>query len=102
MSNSGETVRQCSPDARRQPPLLGRRTMKKTIAFCAFAAGIAVTAGSAVAADKPLIGIVSIAATEANNVRYINGAEAAAKELGWEISVIDAAGSADQANAGIQ
>ena len=28
--------------------------------------------------------------------------EAAAKELGWEVSVIDAAGSADQANAAIQ
>jgi ribose transport system substrate-binding protein len=54
------------------------------------------------AQDKPLVGIVSISATEANNARYIKGAEAAAKELGWEVSVIDAAGSADQANAAIQ
>jgi ribose transport system substrate-binding protein len=54
------------------------------------------------AADAPLVGIVSISATEANNARYISGAEAAAKELGWQISVIDAAGSADQANAAIQ
>jgi ribose transport system substrate-binding protein len=56
----------------------------------------------ALAEDKPLVGIVSISATEANNARYIGGAEAAAKELGWEVSVIDAAGSADQANAAIQ
>ncbi len=59
-------------------------------------------AAPALAADKPLVGIVSISATEANNARYIKGAEAAAKELGWEVSVIDAAGNADQANAAIQ
>ncbi|NKL24506.1 substrate-binding domain-containing protein, partial [Rhizobium leguminosarum bv. viciae] len=54
------------------------------------------------AEDKPLIGLVSIAATEANNVRYINGAKKAAEELGYDVSVVDAAGSADQANAAIQ
>ena len=59
-------------------------------------------AAPAWAADKPLVGIVSISATEANNARYIKGAEAAAKEFGWEVSVIDAAGNADQANAAIQ
>ena len=63
---------------------------------------MALPAGVAAAQDKTLLGIVSIAATEANNVRYISGATAAAKELGWEVSVIDAAGSADQANAAIQ
>src|ERR1700674_1756379 len=66
------------------------------------AAGLFVAAGSAHAADQPLLGIVSIAATEANNVRYIAGASAAAKEEGWTVSVIDAAGSADQANTSIQ
>ena len=54
------------------------------------------------AQEAPLVGIVSISATEANNARYIKGAEAAAEKLGWKVSVIDAAGSADQANAGIQ
>ena len=54
------------------------------------------------AADKPLLGIVSIAATEANNVRYIQGATKAADELGWQVNVVDAAGNADQANAAIQ
>ncbi len=66
------------------------------------AAAATVAAAPAHAADKPLIGLVSIAATEANNVRYINGAKKAAEELGYEVSVVDAAGSADQANAAIQ
>jgi len=71
-----------------------------TIGF--LTAGLTLTAGLAQAADQPLLGIVSIAATEANNVRYIAGATAAAKEDGWTVSVIDAAGSADQANTSIQ
>lgn len=76
--------------------------MRQTIVSSVLAAALALGASAAIAAEKPLIGIVSIAATEANNVRYIKGAEKAAAELGWEVSVIDAAGSADQANAGIQ
>jgi ribose transport system substrate-binding protein len=71
----------------------------RTIGFLAAALSLAV--GAAHAEDK-LLGIVSIAATEANNVRYIAGATAAAKEDGWTVSVIDAAGSADQANTSIQ
>lgn len=66
------------------------------------AAGLAIAATAAFADDKPLVGIVSISATEANNARYIEGARKAAGELGYEINVIDAAGSADQANAAIQ
>jgi ribose transport system substrate-binding protein len=75
--------------------------MKRFVVSAAVAA-IGLGALPAVAQDKPLVGIVSISATEANNARYISGAETAAKELGWEVSVIDAAGSADQANAAIQ
>jgi ribose transport system substrate-binding protein len=72
-----------------------------------FSLGLLVAAATATAlpsfaADKPLIGLVSIAATEANNVRFINGAKKAAEELGYEVSVVDAAGSADQANSAIQ
>jgi ribose transport system substrate-binding protein len=74
----------------------------RTFALCAAAAVVAATAGLAEAADAPLLGIVSITATEANNARYIKGAEKAAAERGWEVSVIDAQGSADQANSGIQ
>ena len=49
---------------------------------------------SAAMAEQPLVGIVSISATEANNARYIAGAQAAAKDIGWQVSVIDAAGNA--------
>ena len=66
------------------------------------AASLVMVAGAATAADKPLIGIVSISATEANNVRYIQGATKAAEELGYTVNVVDAAGNADQANAAIQ
>src|SRR5579863_2370357 len=72
----------------------------RTIGF--LVASLLLTAGLAQAADKPLLGIVSISAGEANNARYIKGATAAANEDGWTVSVIDASGSADQANAGIQ
>jgi ribose transport system substrate-binding protein len=66
------------------------------------AAGGILLSVTAYAVDKPLLGIVSISATEANNARYIKGAEAAGQEDGWTVSVVDAAGSADQANAAIQ
>ncbi|HEX6093206.1 MAG TPA: sugar ABC transporter substrate-binding protein [Dongiaceae bacterium] len=76
---------------------------KSSLAFLLMtAAAVAVAAAPASAQDKPLLGIVSITATEANNARYIKGAEKAAAERGWEVAVIDAQGSADQANAGIQ
>jgi ribose transport system substrate-binding protein len=74
----------------------------KFVGFGLLIAATAIAALPAHAADKPLIGLVSIAATEANNVRYINGAKKAAEELGYDVSVVDAAGSADQANAAIQ
>ena len=74
----------------------------KKFAFAAVAAALAFSSSLASAADKPLLGIVSITATEANNVRYIQGATKAANELGWQVNVVDAAGNADQANAAIQ
>lgn len=73
----------------------------KGIAFGLMAA-LALSTTLASAQEDKLIGVVSISATEANNARYIKGAEDAAKEIGWTVSVIDAAGSADQANAAIQ
>ena len=57
---------------------------------------------SAHAQGKPLLGIVSISANEANNARFIQGARKEAAAKGWDVSVIDAQGSADQANAAIQ
>jgi len=74
----------------------------KSVSLGLLIAAMTATALPSFAEDKPLLGLVSIAATEANNVRYINGAKNAAEELGWEVSVVDAAGSADQANAAIQ
>lgn len=75
--------------------------MKKIACIIALGALSLATSGAA-AQDKPLLGIVSISATEANNVRYIQGATKAADELGWQTNVVDAAGSADQANSAIQ
>ena len=66
------------------------------------AAAVTLSGSAAIAQDKPLLGIVSISATEANNVRYIQGATKAAEEMGWQVNVVDAAGNADQANAAIQ
>jgi ribose transport system substrate-binding protein len=80
---------------------MGAKIMNKLLCGV-FAASFAISASAAGAQDKPLIGIVSISATEANNARYIQGATKAAEELGYQVNVIDAAGSADQANAAIQ
>src|SRR3954465_1706079 len=74
----------------------------KNLSLGVMAAALSLTAFAASAEDKPLLGIVSISATEANNVRYIQGASKAAEELGWQVNVVDAAGNADQANAAIQ
>src|ERR1700749_5330808 len=51
---------------------------------------------------KFFLGIVSISANEANNQRFIQAATKEAATKGWETTVIDAQGSADQANAAIQ
>ncbi|HEY0258347.1 MAG TPA: sugar ABC transporter substrate-binding protein [Lacisediminihabitans sp.] len=50
------------------------------------------------ASKNTLLGIVTISATDSNNARVIQGATAAAKAAGWKVEVVDAAGSADQAN----
>lgn len=60
-----------------------------------------VTAPSATAATK-LLGIVTISASDAGNARVIKGATAAAKAAGWSVQVIDATGSAANANAAIK
>ena len=79
-----------------------RKQTLKSLSRGLLAVALATVATSALAQDKPLIGIVSISATEANNARYIQGATKAADELGYQVNVVDAAGSADQANAAIQ
>ena len=79
-----------------------KNTAPKALALGAMMAA-ALTGGATTAkADKFLLGIVSIAADEANTVRFIRGAQKEAAALGWDVSVVDAQGSADRANAAIQ
>jgi ribose transport system substrate-binding protein len=66
------------------------------------ASGEAAATEAAPAEGKPLLGIVSITPSDSSNARFIVGATEAAEELGWEVSVIDARGSADEANAAFQ
>jgi len=54
------------------------------------------------AEGKKLLGMVSITVNDSSNARFIKGATAAAEAAGWEVSVIDAHGNADEANAAIQ
>ncbi len=58
------------------------------------------------AADAPskglTLGMVSITVNDSSNARFIQGATEAAKKLGWDTIVIDAHGSADEANAAFQ
>jgi ribose transport system substrate-binding protein len=49
-----------------------------------------------------LLGLVSITPSDSSNARFINGATEAAKKKGWEVTVVDAHGSADEANAAFQ
>ncbi len=52
--------------------------------------------------EKFLLGLVSITVSDSSNARFINGAKEEAEKLGWEVSVVDAKGNADEANAAIQ
>ena len=58
---------------------------------------------AAAPAEAPLLlGLVSITPSDSSNARFIKGATDSAEKLGWEVSVIDARGSADEANAAFQ
>lgn len=48
------------------------------------------------------LGMVSIDVNDSGNARTIQGATERAKELGWEVTVIDGHGNADEANSAIQ
>jgi len=48
------------------------------------------------------LGMVSITVNDSSNARFIAGATEAAEELGWEVVVIDAHGSAEEANSAFQ
>ncbi len=48
------------------------------------------------------LGVVLIAANDAANQAMLSGAKTQAKAKGWKVSVVDANGSADQANSAVQ
>ena len=58
--------------------------------------------GSKAGSGAVTLGMVSIDVNDSGNARAIQGATERAKELGWEVTVIDAHGNADEANAAIQ
>lgn len=62
----------------------------------------AASAPTSAPAEKFVLGIVSITVSDSSNARFITGATEAAKELGWEVNVVDAHGNADEANAAFQ
>jgi ribose transport system substrate-binding protein len=59
-------------------------------------------AAPAAAGGKVLLGMVSITVNDSSNARFIKGATDEAKAMGWDVAVVDAHGSADEANAAIQ
>ena len=79
------------------------RGFRKALTALLAAVAAALPIGTVARAQgKPLLGVVSISANEANNARFIKGARAEAAAKGWGVSVVDAQGSAAQANAAIQ
>ncbi|MGH0051781.1 MAG: sugar ABC transporter substrate-binding protein [Sphaerochaetaceae bacterium] len=52
--------------------------------------------------QKVTLGMVTITANDSSNARFIKGATDAATALGWETVVVDAHGSADEANSAFQ
>lgn len=53
-------------------------------------------------AKKFTLGLVSITVSDSSNARFINGAKEEAAKLGWDVTVVDAHGNADEANAAFQ
>lgn len=52
--------------------------------------------------EKFTLGLVSITVSDSSNARFINGAKEEAAKLGWDVTVVDAHGNADEANAAFQ
>ena len=64
--------------------------------------GMAFAGGQGEEDDTFTLGIVSITVNDSSNARYIESAKQVAAEYGWDVSVVDANGSADEANAAMQ
>jgi ribose transport system substrate-binding protein len=67
------------------------------LAMSAWAGG-----GSQQNQETVTVGVVSISPFESGNARCINGITEKAKELNWEVVMVDTHGNADEANAAIQ
>lgn len=78
--------------------------MTKTIAMVTLVLSLIISACSRKENGPNVItlGMVSIDVNDSGNARTIQGATERAKELGWEVIVIDAHGNADEANSAIQ
>jgi ribose transport system substrate-binding protein len=72
------------------------------VSFILAACSPAATEPSSATNEKKTLGIVSITVSDSSNARFINGAKEAAAELGWDVTVVDAHGNADEANAAFQ
>ena len=76
--------------------------MKKLTALFLVVMLILATSYVSFAEDKAVeIGVVSISVADDNNARCIEGIKAYAAEKGWNVTVVDANGSADEANSAI-
>ena len=74
--------------------------MRKAI-LAALTAAMALSCMSVYAEEPIEIGLVSISVADDNNARCIEGVKAFAEEKGWEVTIVDANGSADEANSAI-
>lgn len=83
---------------------MARSNVMKKITLVLVMVSVMFTAFAAAAPEDETftLGMVSITINDSSNARFINGATEAAEEMGWDTIVIDAHGSADEANAAFQ
>lgn len=77
-------------------------TILAALSLLLSACGGAVSPATSAPAEKFTLGIVSITVSDSSNARFINGAKEEAAKLGWDVTVVDAHGNADEANAAFQ
>jgi ribose transport system substrate-binding protein len=79
-----------------------KTALKFVVAMLLILSFAACSAKTGSSSETISIGLVSIDVNDSGNARTIQGATDRAKELGWEVTVIDAHGNADEANSAIQ
>ena len=73
----------------------------KKLFVAAMLAAMVVPAALCYAEEPVEIGLVSISVADDNNARCIEGVKAFCEEKGWEVTVVDANGSAEEANSAL-